>query len=86
MMVEYISNTSAGLKGRMAARGISQESLAIAMGIDQATMSRILSGKRRMPASFIDRAHATLDRLERAKAAAQAEYDRVLAEAAEEEK
>ena len=70
----------ASIKSRLAVLNITQEDLALAMSIDGPTTSRILSGKRPAPNGFVEQTHAVLDRLERAKTAAAAEYRRVMAE------
>ena len=73
------------LKGRMAEIGVSQYRVAQAMGLSPSGFSQILSGARRMPDGFLDRAATTVERLAEAEDAADAaraaKLDEALAEA-----
>ena len=68
------------LKTRIIQMGITQERVAVAIGIDPSLLGRYLRGIRPMPANFEARVHAALDRLERAERAAAEARARVLAE------
>ena len=60
--------------------GFTQERVARAMGIHEATLSRYLRGLRRVPKGFEERVNATLELMERAEQAADEARARVLAE------
>ena len=68
------------LVGRIAELGLVQADLAVQLGIHPTLLNAFLRGRRPMPEGMEERIQAALDRLERAKAAAAAEYRRVLAE------
>ncbi len=70
--------TKSHIKSRIALSGLSQERLALAMGIDQSLLSRILNGRRPPPPDFEAKVNATLDRLEKAEKAAAEARERVL--------
>ncbi len=59
--------------------GVRQVDLAELIGIHPAQLSAILNGHRPPPEGFEETVNATLDRLEAAEKAANAEYRRVLA-------
>ena len=59
------------LRQRVRSSAISQDRLARALGMDRSWLSRILSGKQRMPADFEERLNHALDALENAEAAAE---------------
>ena len=59
--------------------GLTQERVALALGIDPSLLGRYLRGIRPMPEGFEARINATLDRLEAAERAANAARERVLA-------
>ena len=61
--------------------GLTQERVAVALGIDPSLLGRYLRGIRPMPKGMEAKIHATLDRIERAERAAQEARERVLAEA-----
>ncbi len=77
-----IGETTAEIRGRMAAIGVTQQEVAIAMGLERSAITRYLTGVRPMPAGFEERVCAALDRLERAERAAQEARATVLAEEA----
>ena len=58
--------------------GVTQERVAVALGIDPAQMSRILRGLRPMPDGFEERVLAALKRLAAAEQAAEEARERVL--------
>ena len=72
------------IKARLVTSGITQEDLALAMGIDPGLMSRILSRKRPMPEGMEARIHAALDALEEEKRVAAEAVERLRAERAAE--
>ena len=57
---------------------VSQERLALALGISPAFLSRLINGLRPMPEGMEARIHEALDRLERAERAASDARERVL--------
>ena len=74
------TETSEDIRRRLHRLGMTQEEFAAALGIADSTLSRMLRGRRRPPEGFTERVLATLDRLERAEAAAEEARRRVLAE------
>ena len=66
------------LRQRVRASAISQDRLARALGMDRSWLSRILSGKQRMPADFEARLNRVLDALETAEDAAEAARRKVM--------
>ena len=66
---------AAVIRGRMAAIGVTQQQVAIAMGLERSAITRYLTGVRPMPEGMEPRIHAALDALE--------EEQRVAAEAVE---
>ena len=64
--------------GRMAQIGVSQQQVAIAMGLERSAIYRYLTGVRPMPEGMEARIHAVLDQLKEEK--------RVAAEAVEEKR
>ena len=59
--------------------GLTQERVALALGIDPSLLGRYLRGIRPMSEGFEARLHTTLDRLEAAERAANEARERVLA-------
>ena len=78
-MEELELNSIVGIKARMAASGITQERLAIAMKLERSSINRYLRGVRPMPKGFEERVHSTMDVLEKAEKAAEEARQRVLA-------
>ena len=70
------------IKARLAYLGITQERLALVMGLERSALTRYLREVRPMPQGMEARIHAALDRLEAAERAADAARQRVLAEMA----
>ena len=68
------------LIGRMAALGVPQADVAVYMDIHPTQLNAILRGRRQTPEGFEEKAHAVLDRLERAEAAAEEARRKVLEE------
>ena len=68
------------IKARIAYIGITQERLAITMGLERSSLTRYLRAVRPMPEGFEARVMEALDLLERAEAAARDARERVLAE------
>ena len=66
----------------MARIGISQERVALEIGVDPTLFSRILRGLRPMPEDFEEQVMEALDLLERAEKAGQRARERVLREGA----
>ena len=66
---------AAVIRGRMAAIGVTQQQVAIAMGLERSAITRYLTGVRPMPEGMEARINAALDTLE--------EEQRVAAEAVE---
>ena len=63
------------IRGRMAQIGVTQQEVAITMGLERSAITRYLTGVRPMPEGMETRIHAALDALE--------EEQRVAAEAVE---
>ena len=66
---------AAVIRGRIAAIAVTQQQVAIAMGLERSAITRYLTGVRPMPEGMEARIHAALDALE--------EEQRVAAEAVE---
>ena len=64
---------------RVATSTVTQEAIAVQVGIDQTAFSRILRGLREPPAGFEDRVYEAIDVLECAEMAAEEARRRVLA-------
>ena len=76
----------ARIRGLIAEERLRKRDLAEALGYELSQFSRMLSGERPAPPDFEAQVYAAIDRVKRAHREAQTTYDRVLAEAAEEEK
>ncbi len=74
------------VRARMARLGLSQERFARILGIHPSLLTRYFRGDRPPPPGFFEKVNAALDRLEAAKKAADAEYERVLSGASSETK
>ena len=59
----------AAIRARMARAGVSQTDLAPLVGIECTSLSRMLSGRRRVPADFAFRVDDALTAIEAARAA-----------------
>ena len=70
------------IKGRMGYLGITQERLALEMGLERSALSRYMRAARPMPDGFEARLHRALDQIEAAERAAAEARDRVLAKGA----
>lgn len=68
------------LKTRIIQMGVTQEQVALDLGIDSSLLGRYLRGVRSMPDGMAARIHAVLDRREAAERAADEARARVLAE------
>ena len=66
------------IKARLAYTGITQEQLALEMGLERSAINRYRRGVRPMPDGMEARMHAALDRLEAAERAADEARRRVL--------
>ena len=72
------------IKARLAYLGITQERLALALGLERSALTRYLRGARPMPEGLEASIHAKLDHMEASEKAAQEARERVLAELEEE--
>lgn len=79
--MEPTPNPIIAIKSRMAAFGISQERLAISIGMERSALNRYLRGVRTFPQGFEARIHQALDVLEAAERAADEAREQVLLEA-----
>ena len=80
MLADVIHSHISKLRARIAEIGLTQERVALEMGIDRALLSRYLNGLRTLPPEFEKKVNAALDLLERAEKAGQKARDRVLNE------
>ena len=70
------------IKSRLAYTGITQEQLALVMGLERSAINRYLRGVRPMPAGMEARIHAALDLLEEEKRVAAEAVENLRAERA----
>ena len=68
------------LRGRLAEVGIRHADFARYYGIHPTFFSAILTGRRKAPEDFAERAHLLVDRFEAANAAARAAWERAMEE------
>ena len=70
------------IRGRMAAIGVTQQEVAITMGLERSAITRYLTGVRPMPEGMEARIHAALDALEEEKRVAAEAVEKLRAERA----
>ena len=73
---------AAVIRGRIAAIAVTQQQVAIAMGLERSAITRYLTGVRPMPEGMEARIHAALDELEEEKRVAAEAVERLRAERA----
>ena len=74
--------TDSEIRGRMAQIGVTQQEVAITMGLERSAITRYLTGVRPMPEGMEARIHAALDALEEEKRVAAEAVEKLRAERA----